>query len=56
MNKFRVQIKERGNDSVLTPVYEGDKSREEVADFFGCHESDVEWYRIEEIKSGTVSA
>jgi hypothetical protein len=50
MAKFNLQIKEKGHDSILTPSYEGDVDRAFVEDFFGVHNPDVEWYKIDQVK------
>lgn len=48
MRKWKVTIKEVGNDKPITTHYVGNVDYIFVRDFFGCKESDVEWYEIEE--------
>lgn len=48
MRKWKVTIKEVGNDKPITTYYAGNVDYKFVKDFFGCEESDVEWYEIEE--------
>ena len=47
MKHYKVQIKERGNESILTPEYIGDVDMAYVENWFGVHNDDVEWYKIE---------
>lgn len=50
MKRFNAQIKEVGNDSILTPEYVGDDTitKEYLEDFWGLHNPDVEWFKITE--------
>lgn len=48
MKRYRAEIKEVGNDHVLTPSYVGDADIKYLEDFWGCHNPDVEWFRIYE--------
>lgn len=52
MKTWKLKIKEKGNDSVLTPSYsfpddDETKDREFIIWFFGLNEKDVEWYEVE---------
>lgn len=46
---WKIRLKERGADHVLTPEYIGYHDREEVIEFFGLENPEVEWYEIEEV-------
>lgn len=46
---WKIRVKERGSDHILTPEYIGYSDREEMIDFFGLENPDVEWYEIEEV-------
>lgn len=46
---FKITVKERTTRQILTPEYIGNASREQVIQFFGLEEPDIEWYKIEEI-------
>lgn len=48
MKLFKLRIKERGCDTILTPELAGDFTREYAEQWFGVHDPDVEWYEIEE--------
>ena len=39
-------MKEKGNDTILTPEVWGEKTKEDVIAFFGLENEDVEWYQI----------
>lgn len=45
---YRIRAKERTSGRIVTPEYIGQKSREEVIEFFGLEEADIEWYEITE--------
>lgn len=47
--RFRVSIKEKGNGNVLHPEYHGCVGEDFLIRFFGLNDTDVEWYKIEEI-------
>ena len=51
MRRWRCTIKEVGNDHLLTPELWGDDYTDENAcvKHWGLKESDVEWYKLEEI-------
>ena len=51
MKKFVAKIKEKGNEHVLTPIYMGsdDTTKEDLIEFWGCENDDVEWYDIKEV-------
>lgn len=44
--RWRVKMKEKGNDTILTPEVWGEKTKEDVIAFFGLENEDVEWYQI----------
>lgn len=46
---FKIRCKERTTGQILTPEYTGYKNREQIIEFFGLEEPDIEWYEIEEI-------
>lgn len=53
MKTWKLTIKEKGNDVLLTPSYtaqDDDKriDKDFIIWFFGLNEPDVEWYHIEE--------
>lgn len=48
--RWKVRVKEVGNDSILTPEVWGYYTKEQVIDFLGLDKPDVEWYKIEEDK------
>ena len=49
MKKFEIKFKEVGSDRIGTTTHIGNKSKEEVIEFFGLEGDDVEWYEIEEV-------
>ena len=50
MKGWKLTIKEIGRATPLeTFNLNSDMSRNEVIDFYGCKEPDVEWYHIEQI-------
>ena len=51
MRHWKIEIKEKGNNQILTPEYIGDDSfdRNACIEFFGLNESDVEWYKLVEV-------
>lgn len=50
MKHYKAQIKECGRDHILTPELIGDKTIQEAEEWFGVHDPDVEWYKIEEVE------
>ena len=56
MKKWKARIKEKGTDHILTPEYLwfncGEKTREEIIEFWGLENEDVEWYELELIEEG----
>lgn len=52
MKKFTAKIKEKGNERILTPECWCDDytTQEQVEEFWGVHNPDVEWYEIKEEK------
>ena len=50
MKHWKVKVKEKGNENILTPELMGDYDEDYVKKFFGLEEDDVEWYVIEEYK------
>lgn len=50
MKKWKVTIKEVRTIKPIVTSYYGNLNYNEVRDFFGCEEADVEWYNIEEEK------
>lgn len=53
---WKARIKEKGNASILTPVYVCSESvsGEYVIKFFGLENDDVEWYELECWKNGSL--
>lgn len=49
MRTWKCTIKERGNDHVLIPTLTGDFDRNYCIKFWGLNNSDVEWYKLEEV-------
>lgn len=51
MKTWKATIKEVGNDHILHPEYmfpDGEpKTREDMIEFWGLNNSDVEWYKLE---------
>lgn len=52
MKTWKLKIKEKGNDTLLTPTYsfqddDETKDRDFIIWFFGLNEKDVEWYELE---------
>lgn len=51
MKTWRATIKERGNDHLLHPEYmfpdEEPKTEQDMIEFWGLNEPDVEWYKLE---------
>lgn len=45
---FKIRAKERTTGRIVTPEYIGYKTRDEIIEFFGLEESDIEWYEITE--------
>ena len=48
--RWKVRVKEVGNDNILTPEVWGYCTKEQVIEFLGLDKPDVEWYEIEEDK------
>lgn len=48
--RFKARIKEKGNDTILTPEHWGYVTEEDCVKFWGLNNPDVEWYEIEEIQ------
>ena len=48
--KWAVEAKEKYSDSILRPELHGYYDRNDVIEFFGLNEPDIEWYKITEIK------
>lgn len=44
--RYRVEMKEVGKDSILTPELWGYVTEEDVIRHFGLKNEDVEWYKI----------
>lgn len=47
---YRADIKEVGNDTILHPEHLGYKTVEQLEEFWGVHNDDVEWYQIYEVE------
>lgn len=47
---YRSEIKEVGNDTIIHQEYLGYKTVEQLEEFFGVHNDNVEWYRIYEVE------
>lgn len=47
MKVWKLQIKEIGNDNILTPQLWADVNEEYVINFYGLKNPDIEWYKIE---------
>ena len=58
MKEYRMivaEIKERGNDHILRPMYSGHSScanRKFLIGFLGLEQHDVEWYKLKDITDG----
>ena len=51
MQKYEITIKEKEKDFLLTISYSGrELTEQEIIDFFGLNDDDVEWWKIEEVK------
>lgn len=46
---FKIRAKERTTGQIVTPEFIGYKSQNEVIEFFGLEEPDIEWYEITEV-------
>lgn len=46
MKKWVVKYKEVGSDRIRTTSHSANKTEEEVINFFGLNESDIDWYEI----------
>ena len=49
MRKWKVEYIETGRDSIRSTTHTGNLTREEVIEFFGLNESDIEWYNVTEM-------
>lgn len=49
MNTWKITIKEKGFDRPIVTSYNGYGTKADVIAFFGLENSDVEWYKIEQI-------
>ena len=50
MATYSAEIKEVMNDTILKPSYSGrEMSREQLIEFWGLREPDIEWFRVYEI-------
>lgn len=47
MKTWKVTIKEKMMDRPIETTYTGDVDYQYVKQFFGCDQTDVEWYNIE---------
>lgn len=52
MKHWTVTTKEVGNPKPVVTRLDGDYELEDVRDFLGLEEPDVEWYTIEPVKGG----
>lgn len=43
---WKVSYMERGSTAVHVTTYEGERTRNEVAEFFGLNSPDIVWYEI----------
>ena len=50
MKKYKINYKEVGKEHIGTCYHSGNLSKDEVIEFFGLNEPDVEWYEIIEEK------
>jgi hypothetical protein len=50
---FEVVVKEKLNDHPIKTSYTGVCEREDVIDFYGLREPDVEWFTVKEITNNT---
>ena len=46
MSKWIINYIEVGSTKVRTTTHSGNKSRNEVIEFFGLNENDIEWYEV----------
>ena len=47
---YTAEIKENGNDKILTPSYHGQRmSRKDLIELWGLDRDDVEWYKLYEV-------
>lgn len=49
MKHWKITIKEIGRPKPIVTEHHGNLDKQGLIDFFGLTESDVEWYKIEEI-------
>lgn len=47
MKHWQVTVKEVGMPRPVVSSFLGNKSREEIIQFYGLKNSDVEWYKVE---------
>lgn len=45
---YGIRAKERTTGRIVTPEYIGAKTRDQVIEFFGLKEPDIEWFEITE--------
>lgn len=50
---FEVVVKEKMNDHPIKTTYTGVCEREDVINFYGLREPDVEWFTINEVTNDT---
>lgn len=48
MTTYNITFKEVGNNHIMTTSHTGNLTKNEVIDFFGLNNNDVEWYEINE--------
>ena len=46
MKVWKLQIKEKGKEHILTPELWSDRDKDYVIEFYGLNEPNVEWYKI----------
>lgn len=44
--KWIVKYREVGSDRIRTTTHSGNKSKEEVIEWFGLNGNDIEWYEV----------
>lgn len=49
MRKWKVEYIETGRKGTRSTTHTGNLSKEEVIEFFGLNEPDIEWYNVYEI-------
>ena len=50
---FEVVVKEKMNDHPIKTSYTGACEREDVINFYGLREPDVEWFTVNEVTNDT---